>query len=637
MVAHSPHRVVIGAMAAWSILALGSVISAPQALPAPTGAPPPASPALEPFSVEKVIQFQLPSGVTANTADLSPDAQHLLVEVVVDGKTQVASTNLDGADYQCISCGTATNATKVLALEDSKRIWYADTSGQQSTDDPGSGGTGSINYSLLECSPSIYDCRQKSNTKVKFPSDKRNLPAQNREAKPDPFGEYVTWNEVSAIEGTRMSIAKLAKTDKGYELTDQRVFSPPWVKKSDFAADRENAMRFYEGASWHEGGRILKYQETSTGLNYDIYLLDTATGERRQLTTDLDYNEAADIAPDGRTVYFTSARGLDRMDVFTALQRPSLIDSGAFGQIARVSLWNNRRCMNEPWMMQMDPGQQLGGYSGQPIIIDPAWTVRGWSWFPDSTRAVINEQERPADSQGPGAPDTPWRTSIVRFSTRNATAPMSPVHQNPAAIAKWSVPIKDFNPMMGRQAPLKVLKGKKSGTATIQYLGAYAIGSYAVAYKNYSDDGKTFIDGTERIVVPYAAASAEWSADLTSKGERSGYLKGNITIGAQNKYSGEVTSEINGKRYSGIPTQGDCPSPGMPALAVSASDGGVQVTATVSEDANPRPVRGAKVTAGSASATTDDRGFASIAVPAGTTVNAQADGFKATSTEVAGS
>ncbi len=37
-------------------------------------------------------------------------------------------------------------------------------------------------------------------------------------------------------------------------------------------------MRFYEGASWHEGGRILKYQETSTGLNYDIYLLDTATG-----------------------------------------------------------------------------------------------------------------------------------------------------------------------------------------------------------------------------------------------------------------------------------------------------------------------------------------------------------------------
>ncbi len=140
MVAHSPHRVVIGAMAAWSILALGSVISAPQALPAPAGAPPPASPALEPSVSRKSSNSSCLRGVTANTADLSPDAQHLLVEVVVDGKTQVASTNLDGADYQCISCGTATNATKVLALEDSKRIWYADTSGQQSTDDPGSGG-----------------------------------------------------------------------------------------------------------------------------------------------------------------------------------------------------------------------------------------------------------------------------------------------------------------------------------------------------------------------------------------------------------------------------------------------------------------------------------------------------------------
>ena len=633
MVVRSPSRVKLAVLATSTVLVVSSVVTAPFALSAPDVG----SPALEPFTVEKVIQFQLPAGVKANTADLSPDAQHLLVEVVVNGKTQVASTNLDGGDYQCISCGAATNATKVLALEDSKRIWYADTSGQQSTDQPGSGGTGSINYSLLECAPSIYDCKQKANTKVVFPSAKRNLPAQNREAKPDPFGEFVTWNEVSAIEGTRMSIAKLTKTAKGYELTDQRVFSPAWEHKSDYAADRENAMRFYEGASWHEGGRILKYQATSTGLNYDIFLMDTVTGERRQLTTDLDYNEAGDIAPDGKTVYFTSARGLDRMDVFTALQRPSLIDSGAFGQIARVGLWNNRRCMNEPWMMQMDPAQQLGGYSGQPLIIDRAWTVRGWSWFPDSTRAVINEQERPAGSQGPGAPDTPWRTSILRFPARAATTPLSPVHQDPAAIAKWSVPVKDFNPMMGRQAPLKTLKGKKSGTATIQYLGAYAIGSYAVDYTNYSDDGKTFIDGTERIVVPNATAGARWTANLKSKGERSGYLKGDITIGAQNKYTGDVKSEINGKMYSGVPTQADCPAPEIPKLAVSRADGGVLVTAMVPEDANPRPVRGVKVTAGQSSATTDDHGFANVALPPGATVNAQADGFQSTSIQVAGS
>ena len=628
------YRSVMAAGLSAALLA-GVGVSAPTALSEPDSAP--AAPALEPFSIEKVIEFQLPDGVRAHTADLSPDAEHLLVEVVVDGKTQLGVTDLEGAGYQCISCGAATNVTKVLALADSKRIWFADTSGQQSTDDPGSGGTGSINYSLLECAPSIYDCQEKTVTKVKFPSDKRNLPAQNREAKPDPHGEYVSWNEVSAVEGTRMSIAKLTKTAKGYELTEQRVFSPAWAKKSDYAADLANAMRFYEGASWHEGGRILKYQTTSTGLNYDIYLMDTATGERRQLTTDLDYNEAADVAPDGKSVYFTSARGLDRMDVFTALQRPSLIDSGAFGQIGRVSLWNNRRCMNEPWLMSMDPGQQLGGYSGQPIVIDADWTIRGWSWFPDSTRAVINEQQRPAGADGPGAPETPWRTSIITFGTRKPTQPLAPVHQDPEAIAKWSVPVKDFNPMMGRQVALRVLKGKHSGTATVQYLVAYAIGSYSVVYKNYSDDGKSFLDGTEKIVIPIATSGAEWSANLKGRGEQSGYLKGTIKVGSQNKFSGDVSAEVNGRKYTGVPTQSDCPTIDKPVLKIAGVDGGVRVTTELPEDDTARPVRGVKVTAGASSATTDDRGFAEIDAPAGTTVEASAGGFQSATERIAAS
>ncbi len=207
---------------------------------------------------------------------------------------------------------------------------------------------------------------------------------QNREAKPDPFGEYVTWTENTPVTGPRMSIARLVATDTGYSLVDQRIFSPQWDENTEYAADFANATRFYEGGSWHAGGRYLKYQTTTTGLNYDIYLLDTLTGERRQLTTDIDYNESGDVAPDGRSVYFSSARGADRMDVFTALQRPSLLDVAAFPpQMARVSLWNNRRAMNEPWVMNLDDGQQLGGYSGgQPIIIDPDWTIRGWSWFP---------------------------------------------------------------------------------------------------------------------------------------------------------------------------------------------------------------------------------------------------------------
>lgn len=171
-------------------VALSLVLAATILTLSPTAASTPdtdaSSPALETFRVQKVIDFDLPAGVVAGSADLSPDAEHLLLEVEIDGQTQIAVTDLEGRNYQCVSCGATGNATKALALQDNKRIWFADTSGQQSGEDPSSGGTGTINYAVLECGPSIYDCQQRSVKKVKFPSDRRNLPAQNREAKPRP-------------------------------------------------------------------------------------------------------------------------------------------------------------------------------------------------------------------------------------------------------------------------------------------------------------------------------------------------------------------------------------------------------------------------------------------------------------------
>lgn len=590
----------------------------------PTGAADPqtfAGPALEPFAVEKVIDFDFPSGVSqGNAAEITPDGEHLIVEIDTDGGSQVAITDLAGDQYRCVTCGVAKSATKVTALEDGKRIWFAEGS---------SGGTGKFTYTMLECSPSIYDCKDRKSTPVKFPSGGSLLGGQNREAKPDPYGEYVTWNEVSPIEGTRMSIAKLVRGRDTFDLVEQRVFSPAWDKKSDYADDLVDAARFYEGASWHNGGRTLKYQATSTGLNYDIYLLDTESGQRRQLTNDIDYNEQGEIAPDGRTTYFTSARGLDRMTVFTQLVRPPLIDSASFGQIGRVGLWNNRRCMNEPWVMNTAVGQQQGGYSGQPVIIDPAWTIRGWSWFADSARAVVTEQQKPSGSGSGGDPNTPRRTSILHFPTRTPTPPQPPVHQNAEQIAQWSVPVKDFNPFMGRPMPARLLKGKSAGSALLSYVGTYASGTFSVVYKNYSDDGETFIDGFEKMVVAAAPIAATWSADLKSRGVRKGHLRGLVVVGPDNFYKGKVESVINGRELAGIPTQASCPAASQPELVVTAGsgEGQVRVTATVPGDGQARAVRGAVVSTAGATVTTDERGIAVLDLAPGASVTAEAGGF----------
>ncbi len=407
-----------------------------------------AGPALEPFVVEKVIDFDFPSGVSqGNAAEITPVGEHLMVEIDTEGGSQVAITDLAGDQYRCVTCGVAKSATKVTALEDGKRIWFAEGS---------SGGTGKFTYTMLECSPSIYDCKDKKSTPVKFPSGGSLLGGQNREAKPDPHGEYVTWNEVSPIEGTRMSIAKLVPGRDTYELVEQRVFSPAWDKKSDYAADLVDAARCYEGASWHN-------------------------------------------------------------------------------------------------------------------------------------------------------------------------------------VDQWSFPAKDFNPFMGRPMPASLLKGKSAGSALLSYVGTYASGTFSVVYKNYSDDGETFIDGFEKMVVVAAPIAATWSAAPKSRGVRKGHLRGLVVVGPDNFYKGKVDSVINGRELAGIPTQANCPTASQPKLTISAASAGLlRVTATLPGDGQARPVRGVVVSTAAATATTDERGIVTLNLAPGAEVTAKAGGFQTATYTVAG-
>ncbi len=248
-------------------------------------------------------------------------------------------------------------------------------------------------------------------------------------------------------------------------------------------------------------------------------------------------------------------------------------------------------------------------------------------------------------SPGPAAPKKQTRISILKFPpARTPTAPPQtpPVHQDPAKIAQWSVPVKDFNPLMGRIRPVRLLKGKYSGTALLSYFGAYASGRFSVSYANYSDDGgATFLDGVETILVVLAPLTATWSANLTSRGgARHGYLRGLVVVGPDNTYLGGAESVINGVKLAGIPTQKNCPARSQPPLSISfpAGGGSVLITATIPEDSQARPVRGATVSVGPpVTTTTNDEGVAAIPlIPPGATVTAVAGGFQSATRVIGG-
>jgi hypothetical protein len=465
---------------------------------------------------------------------------------------------------------------------------------------------------------------------VEFPIDSITDGAQNREAKPDRTGHLVAWNEVRATEGTRVSVAKLVRRESDYVLTDQRVVNPAY-KLGSGPGGWVHGGRFYEGGEWVDGGRVLKYQATGSALNYDTWTLDLQTGERRKLTNDLDYNETANYSPSSDWVLYSSARGLDRMDVFSQLQRPSFIDMVSFGQIGRISLFNNRRCMNERWIMSRETGQRRGGYAGQPLTLRTDYNIRRVDWFEDGRRFLVTETRLP-NRDLPADPEDRYRIAIVAVSGQARQE--APETVNPAKLPyeRWTIPADSYTGLPARPQAARVVHGEDSGTATMTFVGNFAGGSWTVNFDRYSDDGRSFVSGSESISYPNALATSTYTADLSVTGAHEGSMRANVQVIYPSSFEGTATSTVDGKTLDGIPTQETCPGISKPELRATVGKerefaGGrrrlrIDVSAEIAEDRKARPVEHAGIRLraedGSRVRTqTNGRGIARALIPAG--------------------
>ncbi|MEO3785799.1 hypothetical protein ABGB12_20915 [Actinocorallia sp. B10E7] len=583
----------------------------------------PSSPApLEPIEVESTVA--MPPGVTlnsgqANSLKLIAGEKWVIANVTYRGTAQVAAIELGGPGFSCISCGALDGAREASPFPDGKRALMAGAAA----------GASDIQHQVVECTPSLQDCREREVLPIVLPRDGLLQGAQNREPRLHPDGKHLTWTEVRMTEGPVMLLAGLERRAKRYVVTSPRVLNPAYRLGSDPTGWEEGGRYYETGGGWLDGGRTLVYRATGSALNYDIWELDLATGHRRKITEDLDYNEMYEGSPDGRTSAYASARGLDRMDVVTRLRRPTFLDTTAFAQIGRAALWNNRRCMNERWLM--DREGQRGTYGGQPVVLQDGWVMRGWDWFHDSTRAVITEEPFTPTAGGTGAADV--RMRIIRFPARRPTAPRPVVDLDTVDYARWSVPYKDYRGIASRQVRGRKVEGRRSGTATLDFTGTFAAGKWKVRYDRYSDDGRTFLTGTESLATPSPTLLGVWQADLKATGRHPGHLRGRLTITKPAKVKGTVESEVDGVRSSGLPAQADCPGVRQPQLALTAAGTGpgktvrVRVTARVPEDPTPRPVRDAQVTASGTTVRTDADGYARVPANSGN-VTAVAGGFK---------
>jgi hypothetical protein len=587
--------------------------------------------ATTPFYAIDHHRIALPKGFQASTPIWTRDGRHLLFS----NHGQLYRIGADGKGLTCLTCTLPDNPKIAPAVQeafkdvfpDGKRILWGDFT----------------RAFVLECAPSVVKC-----TTAKL------LPIDVAAAAPPggaftldsgvwhlaPDGKHLGWT-ATRLDTRPMLVGTLQRNSTNYVATDVKVVNPPGITSLTDPDPRHwtNAGSLYELKGFSADGRSANYVNSQEEGNPDVYSVDLKTGARTRLTANPDWDEDNGESPDGALWMLHSDRGMHRVDAAGLLPRRSFVDYpiSANAAIYYVGTTTGFQCDLQPWLLPAT-GDDDGRLIGQPL--DPYTggdvhaqnNVPGRSaWSPDSTRVALTEMSY---KTGLGVN----RLLVAQLSRR----PAAPVRVVSSAVGSWAATPATYRGAADADTTV-TLHGLKSGTATVTYGGTLANGAFSVTYDRYSDDGANFLSGTESISTPgFGTLPATSTANLELTGRHTGSMTANFTIGRRDgvpSASGGVDATYDGYRLKGnIPALGACPAK-LPTrqplkVAVHAAAGGV-LRVTVTADSAPklhardgfgdvRPVAGAVVRAGGATATTDARGRATLRAPGATTVRATA-------------
>lgn len=625
----------------------------------------PAASARTPLETVHLQKIQLPQSVqNAGYPVYAHDGDHLLffANVKADGhlnpdpargKLHLWIVGTDGKGAHCLSCSTdeplvgeAEQPGVVQPFPDGKRVFYGPYG------DP----------RILQCTPTVLDCRTSKTYTIDLsparpansliaPGGALTSPAADvggaASPKLSPDGKTIAFSDVRTDSAESMILARLAFAGDHYTITDPRVLNPAGPTSAtdpDTNAWSESAGLF-EFKTFVDGGRAVTYVQVGgeASGNPDLWKLDLKTGKRMRLTASPEWDEDMSYSPDGRDMLVSiDSQGRHYVDWMGLVPFRGFLDASWIAAVAAEDVSSAKLRSCAPFAAALlpaagDDGGRLIGQVLQPYdggAIRDAGENNGWpSWSPDSTAVALSTQNLNTL--------LPARHLVVAHFDRKPTKPLNVVSSQPGA---WAKAPAQYHGAIGATTTI-TLRGHASGTVQVHYGNPFFPGQGTVTmfakYTNYSDDGRTFVNGTQ--TVELGDSKTELIDAITLHGEHRGSLRGDVrfdTTARPFTTSGKLTATYDGTTVTGPKSQAQlCAQirkvlPHRVPLTVRARRAGgairVQVTAAQrgaganERGVDRRPVRGATITVGTARATTGTDGTAILRGSRGSTVRVTA-------------
>ncbi len=592
--------------------------------------------ALQPITMQRI---NLPSSVAdARWPVFAPDGQHLLFF----SDNELWITDLQGTGTRCLSCGVTNDpemsgaAALATPFPDGKRVLIEEDL-QPITS----------KLAVLECEPSLADCQNVTIDPVDFsaaeplvipPGGVDTLPQETLatgeyHAKLSQDGQYIGFSEARSDTLEAMVVSKLVKSGDEYITTDSKVINPPAPTS---ASDKnigawEDASSLTELKGFDDGGADATYvQVGGPTQGTEIWSVNLATGRRTELTDNPDWNEDNGVSPDGKLISLFSDRTINYSDWIGGLLPVNDFIASTGAAMAAGALGGWSECMGPMWLLPSS-GDDGGTLAGEPLVdyrypgihaVDSLAEENQWS--PNGTMIALDTMQ---DSTGTAAP-------FILVAHLHGVTPSRPLPVVSSEPGSWAPSPTGYHGVMGFVGTV-TLPGPKGGSATVTYGGAAlgdVAGMWTETYRDFTDDGTDFFNGTETI--DGTALAGSYSEHITETGANTGSDDTNLTFSSEGT-SGSAESTYDGRTITGPGFSGGamaaggsktaCPShlPRPPQLRLtvlrrSRTTDRVLITASIADvgpeqtETDTQPVEDATIRAGRRAFHTNTRGIATV-------------------------
>ncbi|XXH04523.1 hypothetical protein Hte_010939 [Hypoxylon texense] len=376
-----------------------------------------------------------------------------------------------------------------------------------------------------------------------------------------------------------------------YDLTNVNVLfnenttQPPLVVDGNQIRVNNEAITVGEFRGFSGSGREATYigypRESS---NIDVFAIDLTDGTIRRLTSHPEYCDPVDISADDEWIAIMDTRGSGRQMFMAGMRNIPPITDIITTTAASSTRNNGRRRFFQPYLL--DRYGDRGDYYGQQVnaagdgspgsINDPNWNGMADPRFSlDTTRLVywqalvvppacggVNPLPCPNSTEPGGRTE---RIMVADFTSRQPV-PISTVEPLSDTIP-WAAPYEPgYAPSRTLFVPggVYTLYGAVNGSAQVTIVengDGTAIETVHVAYDSFSDDGPTFLDGTENATVRNPTVTlnmVDWYSDLVQSGQTSAtkrtspdgfHLSIDVNLNEFNA-NGTLSTTVNGTLYT---------------------------------------------------------------------------------------